>query len=158
MVGQQIWMAENLSYRDSSFQSDCYKDDVNNCIKFGRLYTWVVANKACPDEWRLPTKEEFQSLLKYAGGGDDVKAFKALTSDSTFGFNALLGGLYGYSTPTVFNLSGYNAVDGATAFWSSTESTKTSLASYLVLNPKKKKALLGAYFRKSALSVRCIKK
>jgi uncharacterized protein (TIGR02145 family) len=30
--------------------------------EYGRLYDWESANDACPEGWRLPTKEEFISL------------------------------------------------------------------------------------------------
>ena len=38
---KQIWMAENLSYEAEG--SRCYKDEPENCEKYGRLYDWSTA-------------------------------------------------------------------------------------------------------------------
>ena len=48
-IGNQIWMAENLNYADSSEtpslkgKSWCYDDSNEYCDKYGRLYTWAAA-------------------------------------------------------------------------------------------------------------------
>jgi uncharacterized protein (TIGR02145 family) len=168
-IGEQIWMAENLAYNNPKNQSDCFRDSVSNCIKYGRLYTWEVANKICPKGWRLPTKSEFESLLSYAGGRDRKKALKILTADSILGFNALLGGYYYscYSTPTVLHTTGYLSEDGVTAFWTSTEEyysgmeaishNEKPMADIVFLGPKGTLAFMNVFYKKCALPVRCIK-
>ena len=168
-IGEQIWMAENLAYNDPKNQSDCYKDIISNCVKYGRLYTWEVANKSCPRGWRLPDKSEFESLLSYAGGGDKKKAFKILTADSILGFNALLGGYYYafYSTPTVLHTTDYLREDGVTSFWTSTEEyysgmvsishDEKPMADIVFFGPKGTLAFIDVFYKKCAMSVRCIK-
>ena len=48
-IGDQIWMAENLNYADSTKtpsllnHSWCYDDKEENCAVAGRLYTWAAA-------------------------------------------------------------------------------------------------------------------
>lgn len=48
-IGDQVWMAENLNYADSSKtpsllkRSRCYKNVAKNCDVAGRLYTWAAA-------------------------------------------------------------------------------------------------------------------
>lgn len=64
-IGEQDWMVENLNYKAAN--SFCYKDKSANCTKYGRLYVWSAAMKACPSGWHLPTKEEYETLLKIEG-------------------------------------------------------------------------------------------
>ena len=107
-IGEQWWMAENLNYaytgvpfKVGDFTSDstswCYDNDVANCAKYGRLYSWSAAmdssgivpgNTAngcgygkycnlgnvkvrgvCPEGWHLPTEAEWEALLFDAVGG-----------------------------------------------------------------------------------------
>lgn len=165
-IGEQLWMAENLAYNDPKNQSDCYSDSLQNCVTYGRLYTWEVARKVCPKGWRLPTKSEFENLLTYSGEGDKKKVFKILTSDSILGFNVLLGGYY-YSTPTMTETSGHLKQDGVASFWTSTEEyyagmpgispDEKPMAHILFFGPKGTLAFMNVSYKKCAMSVRCIK-
>ena len=65
-IGNQVWMAENLYFKTDS--SWCFKDEESNCQKYGRLYSWNAARSACPADWHLPSKAEFETLLKAVGG------------------------------------------------------------------------------------------
>ena len=65
-IGNQVWMAENLNYETEN--SYCYDDRMSNCLKYGRLYTWSNAMEVCPRGWRLPNKEDWETLLKNVGG------------------------------------------------------------------------------------------
>jgi len=67
-IGNLTWMAQNVNYATSS-GSFCYDDDLSNCAKYGRLYTWSAAKSAaCPPGWRLPDNMEWNDLTKSAGG------------------------------------------------------------------------------------------
>jgi uncharacterized protein (TIGR02145 family) len=91
-------MAENLNVE--KVDSWCYGNDNSNCAKYGRLYDWYAAKKACPSEWHLPSNEEWNTLIEYVGGHDF--AGKRLKSKSdwkdngngtdSYGFSALPGG------------------------------------------------------------------
>ena len=66
-IGDQIWMAENLAYkiRKKSWPFD----DMNiNIDKFGYLYNYEGALKACPTGWHLPSETEWNLLFYYLGG------------------------------------------------------------------------------------------
>jgi uncharacterized protein (TIGR02145 family) len=96
-IGNQNWMAENLNYlTDTSW---CYGDDTSNCDKYGRLYDWNAAMRACPAGWHLPTREEWAKLFN-AIGGDTVAGGKLKSKwpkwDGTddYGFSAMPGGYY----------------------------------------------------------------
>lgn len=55
-IGGRVWMAENLKFRLP--ESYCYDNDTQNCERYGRLYTWNAAKKACPDGWSLPMGDD----------------------------------------------------------------------------------------------------
>jgi len=57
------WMTKNLNYIISD--SDCYDGNENNCDNYGRLYTWVSAQRACPKGWRLPDEDEWLDMAAY---------------------------------------------------------------------------------------------
>lgn len=64
-VANLEWFGDNLNYKaDGSF---CFGDDENNCMAYGRLYTWEAARGACPAGFRLPTHADFESLWTAAG-------------------------------------------------------------------------------------------
>lgn len=119
-IGDQVWMAENLRYSIES--SWCYDNDEANCERYGRLYTWEAAKKACPAGWHLPSYGEWCELTMTAGNyrwaGKELKSksgwvvdgphnrrtcfirrvlkFKrdwALNGTDAYGFSALPGGI-----------------------------------------------------------------
>ena len=165
-IGDQTWMAENLNYNvDSSF---CYNNEESNCAKYGRLYKWNAAMKACPDGWHLPSKEEFEILFKFVGGAQEdawkwENAGKMLKStngwneyegkdgngNDAFGFSALPAGYRNGNGD--FNNEGNRAY-----FWSSTESVSGS-AYYMGLDFSKDDAFLNSFYKTHGFSVRCVK-
>lgn len=60
-VGSSLWMAQDLNFEMSS--SKCFDDSESNCTKYGRLYTFSAAEKACPSGWRLPKRDEAKALI-----------------------------------------------------------------------------------------------
>jgi uncharacterized protein (TIGR02145 family) len=101
-ICSQTWMAENLNYEEEN--SLCNDKDPSYCDIYGRLYNWNTALTVCPDGWHLPSDEEWQTLVDFAGGastaGRKLKAtsgwndYKNKSSNGTdeFGFAALPGG------------------------------------------------------------------
>jgi len=61
-IGEQVWLKENMQFETDT--SGCYDGGPSFRKKYGRLYSWEAANKACPKGWRLPTTEDFETLLK----------------------------------------------------------------------------------------------
>ncbi|MCL2260966.1 MAG: hypothetical protein FWC15_06375, partial [Fibromonadales bacterium] len=53
---------------DASKGGKCQDDNPSNCEKYGRLYTWEEAKKACPSGWHLPSDAEWTALANFAGG------------------------------------------------------------------------------------------
>jgi uncharacterized protein (TIGR02145 family) len=113
-------MAENLNYQTGN--SKCYGNNASNCAKYGRLYNWADANKACPAGFHLPTDGEWTALENAVGGrsiaGKKLKSTSGWTNNGNgtdeYGWSALPGG-YGSSDGN-FDIAGNNGY-----WWSATE-------------------------------------
>lgn len=111
-IGGQTWMAENLDYAldvTQAANSDCEETDQN------RLYTWQEAKNACPAGWRLPTKNDFQTLLNHVGAhlNSDNLADEGRQNLVRAGFDPKALGLIRYGELQEYGKFG--------AFWTSTE-------------------------------------
>ena len=131
-IGEQVWMAENLNYEAKG--SRCYGEGgkvyggttLSNaeiqayCNKYGKLYNWETAMKACPSGWHLPNKAEWEVLAATIGGdtiaGKYLKATNGWNENGNgedkFGFSALPGG-YGWEDGI------FDDVGNAGDWWSS---------------------------------------
>lgn len=85
-IGTQCWMAQNLSYNQSSFGNDwCYDNDCPTYeTTYGRLYDWAAvmqgasatnANPSgvqgvCPSGWHVPSSAEQTVLRSFLGAND----------------------------------------------------------------------------------------
>ena len=194
-IGTQTWMAENLNY-DPGYVSDmssyawsgCYNNKADSCAKYGRLYTWEVAmddascaygnscnpsgivQGICPSGWHLPTKEEWQQLVKpmaysvddnttywnYYGAGVELKTVdgwsyysSSTASTNASGFSALPAGCR-EGGDGGFYRAGYGA-----RFWSASEDGSDD-AYYLYLYYYGGGADLGPDDKAPAFSVRCV--
>ena len=119
-IGNDWWMAENLNYQipDSSF---CYGNKEANCETFGKLYSYNLAIKSCPQGWRLPSDEDWKMLernigmeegeiSKYGNRGYDESV--ALREFGNTNFNVKLAGACE---------SGFYNLHLSAYFWTSTE-------------------------------------
>ena len=66
-IGSQTWFAENVNYQGKDVTGYCHSDKPENCDKYGKLYDWEAAKKACPTGTHLPTIEELQELMDFVG-------------------------------------------------------------------------------------------
>lgn len=129
-IGEQVWMAENLNYtqgiphitdkaqwdkldRNNTDAAWCYYENkTENGDKYGALYTYAAALQVAPEGWHLPTKEEFEALLKQFGGAGE-NAYKALTEGGNSDFNVRYAGWR--------NVNGaFHWMGSTTSFWSAT--------------------------------------
>jgi len=72
-IDNQTWMAQNLNYVTEN--SWCYNDDKKNCEKYGRLYALEAALKACPKGWKMPSDNDWETLINNHGSKDNVGSF-----------------------------------------------------------------------------------
>ena len=117
------WLGDNLNYKTEG--SFCYKDDDDQCMVYGRLYTWDAAKKACPAGFRLPTHADFESLWTAAGAdfnaGYLIKADYGWSGDTngndTLKFSAMPAG-------NRFDDETYGNTAKFAFFWSSDDSSE----------------------------------
>lgn len=121
LIGK-VWMAENLNY-DIGEGCWIYDNKSDNGKKYGRLYTWKAAIKACPPGWRVPEDEEWETLAQEFGGYWDSResidsgrqAYSALIKGGSSGFSALLGGCRDYYD------SDFNDLGHCGTYWTATK-------------------------------------
>ena len=73
-IGNQVWMAQNLSYDDGS---PCAEDP---CSIKGREYDLKSMKTSCPAGWHLPTETEWRLLFDNVGGIDSAGYHLKVTS------------------------------------------------------------------------------
>ena len=175
-IGGKTWMAENLNYFDiegaaSSIKNDwCYWDKPENCESAGRLYTWKVAQRVCPEGWRLPTKADWESLLQEVGadslneilwkGSSKLKSVNGWENEGSgtddFGFTALPAGMK-FTTRTQ---DGFTYHGCSSLMWAATEAdggAADSLAYHMYLDCSNDNAIVNTVRKINGLSVRCVK-
>lgn len=156
-IGNQIWMAQNLNYETDS--SLCYDNDLGNCKKYGRLYTWPVAmiisknsNKAqmnwsdnmhrgvCPEGWHIPNNREWLKLQSYIQKAENAP----------FDFTTDLGGQRD-------NIGKFIFADKSAYFWSATDNGWGFAGFWKWSAESKTFSFDNSTFIKIAMSVRCVK-
>ena len=117
VVGSLTWMAENISFEVGG--SACYDSKPENCAKYGRLYTFEMAKKACPKGWHLPDNDEWKRFSKFIEDSDgkeaawvSLKSRDKWDGSDRYGFDVVPAG----QAPDEFLELGVSA-----HFWSATE-------------------------------------
>ena len=159
-IGGQVWMAENLNYETStSFLVPEYNDKPRD--KYGRLYTWDDAKKACPSGWRLPSEGDWNELLEFVGdsatAGTKLKAVRDWDKDrgdvigtDDFGFAVLPAGVSHVNGNGVRSFSNNGAF-----FWTATVH-ESGRAILIVMHYEKEVVESSRFDKETWLSVRCI--
>ena len=171
-IGKQVWMAKNLNVKTDG--SWCYDNDPANCEKYGRLYAWDAAMKACPSGWHLPGKEEMEALIIAVearveqivtpkklnaeplkiGEGIGINHLRDVSWEGgfdTFGFSVLPAGQYDWDGGRVE----FRLLDRQASFWSSTEDGSQAV---FHMDIKANQWRINDRFRNfHARSVRCLK-
>lgn len=168
-INGRWWMSENLNYGkvlDSKSGGDngdglpsdngiaekyCYGDNLQNCDIYGGLYTWNEmmnytteerGEGICPAGWRVPSKDDWASLI------EAYPSSKDLLDQGASGFDALLGG-------NKYDVL-YGNLESLGAYWSSS-GNQSSYAYYILLNRSAEPPIMQQELKVRAFSVRCIK-
>jgi uncharacterized protein (TIGR02145 family) len=151
------WMTANL--KAAVELSYCYADSDENCRRYGRLYTWESAQRACHVlglGWRLPSNDEWAQLAKPYGGvrGDSADggsaAYMALVIGGPSRFDAVYGGGRDPS-------GAYARLEAHGFYWTATESSPTEAWFY---NFGKNGQILNRHAdgeKQRAFAVRCLR-
>ncbi len=153
-IGGQVWMARNMNFKTEG-GSWCYNDNAANCEKYGRLYTWSAAKKACPEGWHLPSQAEWDQLDAALGmsAGKKIKSASGWRDggggDGSTAFNALPGG-------DRYDYGGYGGQGDEAYFWTADAAVdKECYGRFLTYNSGDIQR--GVWFRGGGNAVRCIK-
>jgi len=178
-IGNQTWMAENLSYlpavsplaQESATKplyyvygydgSDVKVAEVSDNFKnYGALYNWPAAHAACPEGWHIPTGRDWDELINYLGhisvAGNKIKATGTMhwkesneSVTNASGFHALPGG-------AITAEEGMHHLHTKANFWSDEARHANTMASKSL--SYRSSWVEGTYFPiNSGLSVRCLK-
>jgi len=174
-IGSQTWMKKNLNCNVGG--SKCYDNNSTNCNTYGRLYNWATAMNLpsscnsnsckvqfphkgiCPSGWHLPSNEEWQTLIYFAGGSIAGKKLKATSDWNSYngvsgngtdehGFSALPGGI-GYSDGSFRDVGNYGS------WWSASEYA-SSIAYYRYMYDRSEDAYWNNDDKSYLFSVRCL--
>lgn len=151
------WMAQNLNYEIEG--SYCRSDSADDCEKYGRLYTWPAAVKACPQGWHLPSDEDWTALVNLYGGlnsaGTHLKSASDLWDHEGKGSNKSLFNAMPYGTgnaESTYPNFGRNAI-----FWSSNEKDEEYAWDWILATRWEKILRSDGHKFTTGNSVRCVK-
>ena len=166
-IGDQWWMAENLNYE--TIRSYCYRDSVEYCAEYGRLYSWSAAMDSagtwsengkgcgygitcsptypvrgvCPEGWHLPSRTEWENLFVAVGGSSNSGT--VLKSTSVYS-NTEPTDAYGFSSlfPGIMAHNWVFEEEKRLVFYRSSTENNTETAYAMTLNDVYKFGQVGA--------------
>ena len=183
-IGKQVWMAQNLNYEtDASY---CYKNQSDNCNKYGRLYTWADAMDSagtwssngaecgyaktcspiypvrgvCPKDWHLPTYNEWESLFSAVGGRSGAGLMLKSVSGWVNGGNGTDEFSFTVLPAGIGQTYGSGIYEGNYArFWIPTEKKgdERLKADYVYFTSSSDNAISASLPKSYAFSIRCVK-
>ena len=175
-INGQRWMAENLNIgglidmwqtpsNNGVIEKYCFDDIESNCDTYGGLYKWnemmeysttPESQGICPSGWHIPSIEEWQILVDFAGGiweaGDNLKStfgwYLEGNGTDDYGFRGLPAG--GFNIYLQYDQLPYSGI-----FWTSTE-LDSDMAWYRMLVYYGNQVYQYEHLKEYAFSVRCI--
>jgi uncharacterized protein (TIGR02145 family) len=180
-IGSQVWMAQNLNYRNTTGNTDtvgvCYGNAIDSCTKYGRLYTWaeVMAGSAssnanpsgvqgvCPSGWQVPSLADWNELIDTiqidprVGVGKEGTALKAHSGwDSGNGTD-----LFGMRVLPAMNMSYNGGIDpllSGANFWTSNQGVTNAGGAMYKIFTTSSAITENMDAQGAGFSVRCVQK
>jgi len=160
-IGSQTWFAENLNYETDN--SWWYDNSSANGDVYGRLYTWIAGQAACPPGWHTSSDDDWKTLEMYLGmsqieadknetrGTDEGKKLKSTSNNGTdeVGFTALMGGR---RSP-----NGSSFYIGTMGYWWTITASNFNGGVYRSLTTSADDVYRNGYNVNYGMSVRCVK-
>jgi uncharacterized protein (TIGR02145 family) len=160
------WTASNINYRLNG-ETSCYDEIPINCEVYGGLYTYEEALSLCPTGWRLPSLEDWQSLLEQGDADVSIDGNKIIIPGAYFfkdksywgiqnnpgpGFNVKPSG---YQTPN----GGYSHLGTYAYFWTRTPSDDplNANAMAVIFSDQNNNVIISPNLKTNKMSCRCIK-
>lgn len=147
-VGGQWWFAKNLKVaRDDLYKQVSYQSDEKYPNYFGCLYLRKVLDTACPQGWRVPSREDWDILFSHFPADS---LYECLKLGGRSDINLVFGGM-GFPFSGIHNYGFY---------WSSTRQNEpTSLSSWYITIDKVKSRVLKGFGGNGSevMSIRCMK-
>jgi len=182
MIGNQVWMAENLRttrLNDGSeiklitTNQEWYKtqdpalswynnDSLIFKVPYGALYNGYVAEneKICPEGWHVPDSEDWRQLVVFlgdtavAGGKLKLEGITQWHSPNEGADNS--SGFNGLPSGLRYFEGTFSSLSYFTAFWSATLNDNSLLA-YMSLSYLDSKAVISSRHKNHGFSIRCIR-
>lgn len=180
-IGKQIWMSENLNtekFRNGDPIPEAktyeewiqaaknkqpafcyYNNNPDNGDRYGKLYNWYAVGDPrglAPDDWRIPTNDDWNRLIDFLGGPPNAgKKMKHTdfwleedngTNES--GFSGLPSGLANMS---------FDGIGTSSSWWSATEHGGDARSGWSVNLIGRSYAKVAERSKESFISVRCIR-
>ena len=100
-IGNQVWLAENLKFELNSDDCVAYDDDYQYFDKYGYLYNEKGLEEAIPEGWHLPTRKEWETMIRFAKKDSRCKDVLSVlaseewieSSSNKYGFSMVAGGM-----------------------------------------------------------------
>jgi uncharacterized protein (TIGR02145 family) len=126
---------------------------------YGALYNWYAAGYACPAGWHIPSRKEWETLIKYLGGpyggeADKLKDPKFFFCPPGYAMDCSGTNESGFTARPGGGRDGYDGIFGGIGYyavWWSSEGY------YVFIEATGSYVYIGGYTKKDGLSVRCIK-
>ncbi|MDR2890183.1 MAG: Ig-like domain-containing protein [Alistipes sp.] len=165
-VGNQEWSdevvvsaADGKTVYDGGDEAGFKVDFRSNADGYGDLFSWEAVvqykDELCPDDWRVPTVEDFRGLdIEMGGTGSNVwyEPGSTLAADTYFNPEVWGGSLGGECLP-----AGGLQSQGETAYyWSQTEGYTPAFAFPLAVNTAQVYVEFG-YEKSNGYMLRCVK-